>query len=117
MEAWCHCPLSEVKEWGGFDGDGEEYSFSPETVLKNIKESGCWGFSGNKNSIHVWFDANCDMGDLVHLFAHERGHILRPHKRSDDKEEIKAETYGDTARFAYDVANSLLNQKLKGEKQ
>ena len=101
--------IDDIVDVGGFDGNGSEYHMTLDTMLSNIKESGCWGFSGNKKAIHVWFDKSVDLKTLIHLFAHERGHLLRPYHRDEEQEEIKAERYGDTAVFAYEVATELLS--------
>jgi hypothetical protein len=113
MEAWCQCPLSEIKEWGGYDGDGKEYLFTPEQVLGNITENKCWGFQKEKKSIHIWFDKDCDISLLINLLAHERGHIEKPHHKKQDLEEIKAEKYGNIAVFAYEVAKELMDEKYE----
>lgn len=110
FEAHLGCKLSEIGEMGGFDGDGREYKFSPEEAMENMIETGCWGFCDEKLTIpvlHVWCSPKCQMDNLIHLLAHERGHTLKPWHRKPEREEVKAERYGETARFAYQVALSI----------
>lgn len=102
-------PIEDIAEVGGFDGKGGEYHLSLDEMIANITENGCWGFCGDKNSIHVWHSKDVDLKTLIHFFAHERGHILRPHHKDEEKEEMKAERYGDTAVFAYEVSTALIS--------
>ena len=107
FEAHLGCKLSDVDVMGGCDGNGNEYKFTPETALENLVKTGCWGFCDDKGVVpilHIWCSPDCQIDNLIHLLAHERGHTLRPWHRSQEKEEMKAERYGDTARFAYQVA-------------
>ncbi len=114
FEAHLGCKLSDIGEMGGYDADGKEYKFTPQEAMGNMKEMGCWGFCNDKSNIpilHVWWSPECQITDLIHLLAHERGHTLRPWHSSEEKEEMKAERYGKTARFAYQVAMQLMNIK------
>ncbi len=111
FEAHLGCKISEVGEMGGFDGQGKEYKFTPAQAMENMIERGYWGFCDDKTDIpvlHIWYSPDCEIDDLIHLLAHERGHSLRPYYRSEKKEEMKADQYGETARFAYQVALQML---------
>lgn len=114
FEANLDCKLSEIEEMGGFDGDGNEYKFTPQEAMENMVKRGCWGFCDEKSTIpiiHIWCSPECQIDDLIHLLAHERGHTLRPWHSSPQREEMKADRYGETARFAYQVALQI--RKLK----
>ena len=100
--------FDEIASFGGVDVDGTEYELPISDALKNIKETGCYGFTDSKKIIHVWVDQNVAMANLINLIAHERGHIQRPHFRDEMKEEMKAGGYGDCAEFAYCVAKDLI---------
>ena len=111
FEAFWHCPISEIEEMGGVGEGGDEITISAKDALSNIVRVGCWGFCDNKNVIHVWLSNECEMSDLVHMLAHERGHTLRPFHRDDEAEERKSEKYGEVARFAFTIANQLKELK------
>ena len=123
FEAHLGCKLSEVDVMGGCDGDGNEYEFTPEAAMENMAKTGCWGFCDDKAiipTLHIWCSPDCQVDNLIHLLAHERGHSLKPWHRSEAKEEIKAERYGETARFAYQVAlqvKELTRQEASGHCQ
>jgi hypothetical protein len=102
--------MTEEDELCGCDGKGKEYHITTKEMADNMKMSGCWGFCRGKSEIHLWHSKDVDMSELIHLLAHERGHMLNPIYKTHAKEEIKAEKYGDTARFAYDVAKNLIGQ-------
>jgi len=112
LESHLGYKFSEISEMGGYDGQGNEYRFSPEQALENMTERGCWGFCNDKDTFHIWVAADCAIDDLIHLLAHERGHTLRPFYRQEEKEEIKAERYGETARFAYQIATQIKSKTV-----
>ena len=91
----------------GYDGDGNKYEYKISDFCKapTLK---CWGFLKNKKEINLWVGDDCPMDDLTALVAHEYGHYLQPHFKSDKKEEGKAGQYEYAARFAYNVASDIL---------
>ena len=103
VEAFFGSPISEASEVGGFDGDGKEYCLAPDEMVSNIRRNGCWGFARNKKEIHFWARKNCNSRRLIEMFAHEFGHLLKPHHRDEMAEEVKADRYSDAAAFAFDV--------------
>jgi len=103
LEAYLGCPLEQAGSMEGYNSKGIRYSYSPEEALERIKKKRCWGFCSDKEALHLWKDESCDVGTFIELIAHERGHMCRPHHRSQDLEEIKANQYGEIARFAYEV--------------
>lgn len=107
LEAHWGCKFSEIREMVGCDGRGKQYKLTPEEILANITEKGCWGFCDKKDAIHIWFSGECDLSNLIELLGHERGHTLTPHYKRLKKEETKAGRYGETARFAYQTAIQL----------
>lgn len=100
--------IDDIASFGGIDVDGSEYELPISEVLQNVKETGCYGFTDAKQTIHVWISGNVKMANLINLIAHERGHIQRPHFRDEIKEEVKAGKYGECAEFAYCVAIDLI---------
>jgi hypothetical protein len=116
LEAHWGCKFSEIRELVGYGGQsGQQYRLTPEQILNNITETGCWGFCDPKDVLHVWVSGECDLSNLVHLLGHERGHSLKPHYKGLKKEEIKAEQYGETAKFAYQAAMQLKELVQKAE--
>lgn len=107
LEAHWGCKFGEVQEMVGCDGQGKQYKLTPREIIENVSNTGCWGFCDQKDMLHIWFSGKCDLSDLIHLLAHERGHCFKPHYKSVRREEIKADKYGDTARFAYQTAVHL----------
>ncbi len=103
--------LSDFQVCGG-DGRGGEYNLTFEEMIENIKLMACFGFAckqDGKNEIHFWVDIdNVDPIDFIGLIAHEKGHLLRPWKKTSIDEELKADRYADTATLAFKVACDVL---------
>ena len=110
LSALWHVDEKDLKDcnFGGYDGDGNEYEFPYEEMAANIKEEGCYGFAGDKKDIHVWVGRNAEMHSVINLIAHEKAHLTRPFHRNEDKEEEKACKFGECAALAYKVAFDLL---------
>jgi hypothetical protein len=53
------------------------------------------------------------MSELCHLLGHERGHSIRPFHRTPEDEEKKAELFGQTAKFAYQVALAIKEEVIE----
>jgi uncharacterized protein YjaZ len=112
MSAMWEVPIEELSECthGGYDGNGKEYSMSWDELIKTQKGVGCYGFTRDKDKIHVWIEKYADPLDVVCLLAHEYGHLLNPHHRDDMKEEVKAEQYARCAGFAFNSMKDLLEK-------
>jgi hypothetical protein len=93
----------------GYYVSGKQYKLQGKTALNRCIKSGYWGFISNKKTIHLWYNENCTIEDLVSFFAHEYGHAQLPHL-SRKEEEQKAGQYSDVALFAYKIANILLKE-------
>lgn len=117
-------PASEVVEcaFGGghiLDVLDENYDAENEVkgadLIEQIKESGFHGFADvRSNTLHFWLDRySTERADLVHFFAHELTHLTR-HADSEDTAqaelqcEIEAESYGRTAKRAFELMQRLM---------
>lgn len=110
------CPIEDIKmsQHGGFDGDGKEYEYTYDQYYEAIERIGCYAFADNKSEIHFWVDTEkAYPGDFLGMIAHEKGHLTRPFHRNEMKEEIKAERYGDTAAFAYQIYKDVFKEPAK----
>lgn len=104
--AMWQCDIEDLKKskHGGFDGNGKEYEYSYDDLIRSLKIMGCYGFADSKKKIHFWVDINVvDPIDFIGMIAHEKGHMTRPFHKDEMKEEIKAERYGDAASFAFQI--------------
>ena len=103
----------------GGDGRGGEYNLTFEEIVENIKLMACFGFACKRegeNQIHFWVDVdNVDPIDFIGLIAHEKGHLLRPWKKDQMQEELKADRYADTATLAFKVACDVLGLAYRKE--
>lgn len=105
------CKPSELKKIRGFwEWKNSDGSYEKEPVQKGIRQArrrACWGFVRGKKEIHYFIRKRATMRNVIDLFAHELGHMERPHHRSAD-EEYKANRYSVVAISAYAFANELL---------
>ena len=111
---------SLVKEsWGGEDIKGSTFGYmddknnetciSVDELCKNIEDQGLWGFVDRLGTIHMWIDKQiAQTENLLSFFSHELGHLQRPFKRNDLKEEMKAERYSDISKFAYQLSKAVI---------
>ena len=119
IEEHYQMPFEELAggEVCGGDGNGGEYKLSFEEMIENISEMGCYGFACKKkgeNEIHFWVNKETvDPVDFLGMIAHEKGHTMRPWKRDPLQEEARAERYGDTASFAFQIAKDILGMDFK----
>lgn len=104
--------LKEVKNVGGFDIHNREVETNVSDMIEGIKYTKCWGFHDSEsNTISIWFSGDCDLQSLIELLSHERAHMVSPIYKDEKKEEFKANSYGEAARFAYELAKELKETK------
>lgn len=86
-------------ELGGVDEDGNEVD--PITIAQaceNIRKCGCWGFvDTNTDTIHAWAADDADPSVVLHMLAHEVGHLTGEPYDDHLAEELRAETFGQVA--------------------
>lgn len=86
-------------ELGGVDAEGNEVeSITIAQACENIRQCGCWGFvDTNTNTIHAWAADDADPSVVLHMLAHEIGHLTGDPCDDHLAEELRAETFGQVA--------------------
>jgi hypothetical protein len=98
----CQC------QGGGITADGEEVEVSYEDEITGMKLAGAWGWVElDRHIIHAWADHQADPARVIHMLAHEIGHVTGQPHPDPLQEEMRAEQFGNAARLAY----SLLQQR------
>lgn len=84
--------------------DGQLVEFSHEQELGGMRAQGCWAFADtHANTIHAWAAPDADRGRVLHMLAHEIGHLTgEPHEDSM-QEELRAEQFGRVAALAFSM--------------
>lgn len=84
--------------------DGEEVEFSFEQEMEGIRMQKCWAFCDlNTNMIHAWACPTADTSLVVHMLAHEIGHLTGTPDIQGLPEELRADQYGKVAGLAYNL--------------
>lgn len=75
-----------------------------EQEIQAIRDQKCWGCADTEtNQIHVWAAPDVDRTLLIHMLAHEIGHLTGVPHTDDIQEELRAETFGKVAAMAYQM--------------
>jgi hypothetical protein len=83
-------------------GDGDPVESSMDEALYAIRQQGVWGFADTEGEvIHAWADGSADPALVIHMLAHEIGHLTGTPNCDDLAEELRADEYGDVAAQAY----------------
>lgn len=78
-----------------------------EQEIQAIRDQKCWGCADtDTNQIHVWAAPDVDHALLIHMLAHEIGHLTGEPHPDDIQEELRAETFGKVAALAYHMLPS-----------
>lgn len=99
-------PLDELlaSPQSGMDENGMEVELPPGSDVEGIKLQGCWGFIDmHTMTIHAWAAPDADPANVVHMLAHEIGHATGKPCADDLQEELRADTYGQVARQAFEL--------------
>ncbi len=84
------------------DDQGNEIELTYEQCIEGIKAQGCWGWvDTEKKVIHAWADESTDPAVVIHMLAHEVGHITGTPCEDHVEEELRAEQFGEVAAEAY----------------
>lgn len=82
--------------------DGEHVTLTYDEVIEAMRQQKYWGFVDTKtNAIHAWAADDAPPDQIIHLLAHEIGHITGERLVDDLEEEERADTYGHVAATAY----------------
>lgn len=86
----------------GEDEHGNEIEFTHEQEIAGMRQQGCWAFvDARSNMIHAWADESAPREFVLHMLAHEIGHVTGDAHTDDFQEEMRAEQFGRVARAAY----------------
>lgn len=84
--------------------DGEVLELTHEQEMQAILEQGCWGFAEvERGTIHAWAAPHADRGLVLHMLAHEIGHLTGDPHPDGLQEELRAEQFGRVAALAYSL--------------
>lgn len=90
---------------------GENEAMTVEQVVDSIRDMGMWGFVDTETrTIHAWADPATAPGDVLHMLAHEAGHVTGEPLDDEEAEELRADAFGAVAAEAY----RLLSTRPKG---
>ena len=88
----------------GEDFEGNEHEVTHEQEMASIRTQGCWAFVDTRvNMIHAWADPEADRELVLHMLAHEIGHITGAEHPDPIQEEMRAEQFGRVAKMAYQL--------------
>ena len=94
--------LIAESEGEGETETGETVAFTHEQELAGMRGQGCWAFVDRRtNTIHAWADEATPRELVLHMLAHEIGHITGEPHPDDMQEEMRAEQFGRVAKMAY----------------
>ena len=94
--------LIAESEGEGETETGETVSFTHKQELAGMRGQGCWAFVDTRNNtIHAWADEATPRELVLHMLAHEIGHITGEPHPDDMQEEMRAEQFGRVAKMAY----------------
>ena len=86
----------------GEDEHGNEIEFTHEQEIAGMRQQGCWAFvDARSNIIHAWADESASREFVLHMLAHEIGHITGDAHTDYLQEEMRAEQFGRVAKAAY----------------
>ena len=90
----------------GVDAAGTEVEISAEEEMAAIRSQGVWGFiDTNGHHIHAWASPDAPRETVVHMLAHEIGHMTGTPHDDDLEEELRAEQFGRVAALAVSFAD------------
>lgn len=82
--------------------DGQLVEFSHEQELAGMRVQGCWAFADtHANTIHAWAAPDADRVRVLHMLAHEVGHLTGEPNEDPMLEEMRAEQFGRVAAQAF----------------
>lgn len=88
----------------GLDDNGNEVVMEPGSDIEGMRAQGCWAFVDTLSScIHAWAAPDTDKGRVLHMLAHEIGHVTGTPHPDGFQEEMRAEQFGRVAALAYDM--------------
>ena len=112
IEAFWHCPLSEITDMGGVDENGDEVSFSAEQMIAGIEHMGVWGFSQQEsNTVQIYVGPDAERKNVLFVLGHELGHLTGEQLEDESAEEERADLYGAAVLQAVEWADNLTQKR------
>lgn len=105
LAAFFQCRPSEVPtrgRWEWRDRKGAKIFSSMKEVLRLCRDRGCWGWTANHKTLHLWIGRKAKFSEAIGLIAHELGHREKPWGHGA-QEEQKAARYEAVAQDAVDL--------------
>ena len=91
--------------------DGIDFELSHADEMTALESQGCWAFVDTPAGIiHAWASPDAPRSRVVHMFAHEIGHMVGAPLDDDIAEEMRAEEFGRVAAMAFDMMMSIEQQ-------
>ena len=91
--------------------DGVDFELSHAEEMAALESQGCWAFVDTEAGvIHAWVSPDAPRSRVVHMFAHEIGHMVGTPLDDDIAEEMRAEEFGRVAAMAFDMMMSIEQQ-------
>ena len=91
--------------------DGVDFELSYADEMAALESQGCWAFVDTEAGvIHAWVSPDVPRLRVVHMFAHEIGHMVGTPLDDDIAEEMRAEEFGRVAAMAFDMMMSIEQQ-------
>lgn len=96
----------------------EKVDLTYEQEIQAIRDQKCWGCADtDTNQIHVWAAPDVDRTLLIHMLAHEIGHLTGAPHPDDIQEELRADTFGKVAAMAYQMLQAQQHADKAGSGQ
>lgn len=103
-EGMTYDELLAESESCGLDEHGKEVVLEPGADIDGMRLQGCWAFVDTLNNcIHAWSAPDADRGRVLHMLAHEIGHVTGTQHPDGLQEEMRAEQFGRVAALAYSM--------------
>ena len=91
--------------------DGIDFELSHADETASLESQACWAFvDTGAGIIHAWVSPDAPRSRVVHMFAHEIGHMVGTPLDDDIAEEMRAEEFGRVAAMAFDMMMSIEQQ-------
>lgn len=98
-------PTSEIADTsviGVNSATGEDEALSVDEAIQGMKDQGMWGYIDTEaRMIHAWADPGTAPGAILHMLAHEVGHITGEPAADEVEEERRADAFGAVAAEAF----------------
>lgn len=89
---------------GGTDAEGNIVEFTFAQEMEAIRQMGVFGFADTMDRhIHAWADPSTPRETVIHMLAHQIGHLTGTPCEDDLQEAMRAASYGAVASMAFSL--------------